>query len=488
MGKKILYNSEALFALREGVQKLAKAVKVTMGPKGRNVVIEQNGSPFLTKDGVTVARYFELQDPFENEGASMVREVCFETEKIVGDGTTTSIVLAEALLHQSIKYLTAGTNPQYFNEGLMKGMSIVMDELDKMSQPAQNIETIKTIAKVAANNDSEIAELIGKLYRSNSMLPIVFDESKGVTTEIEIINGTEINSGYVSRDFITDQSTQKCELQNVSVLFTNQKIDSFHKLLPVLVKVADYGKPFAIFAKGFSNDVIATLATNKRNNALEILAVKIPENTSDEFLEDIALVCGTELIDEKKGDMLENTSLDKMGEAKKIISGLSKTTIIGINSHNPQLKKIIDTLSQQVLHSANIKEKTIIEERIARLRGEIAHISLGATTDVEKKEKKTRIMDAYHSALSALEEGVLPGGGVSYVNAILRLNKTDVLHPDEKRGLQALGEALKAPFKTIIENAGQYAGDKLETIIASDDKNIGYNITTNEFENFITSG
>lgn len=488
MSKNIIYKEDALFELFKGVQKLAKAVKVTMGPKGRNVVIEKNGLPFTTRDGVTVARNIELENSFENEGASLVREVCFETEKIVGDGTSTSIVLAEALMQQSIKYLTSGVNPHEFSAGLKQGMKLVMDKIDGMSRPVKDLEMLKKIAFIAANNDNEVAGLLGKLYFNNRLLPLVFDESKGITTEIEIIHGTEINSGYFSRDFITDKDKQVCELQDAFVLFINQKIESFLKILPVLIKVADYGKPLVIFARGFSTDVISSLVTNLHNNTLWILPVKISENTPDELLEDMALVCGTQVKDAIKGDLVENININEMGRVKKIISDTGKTTIIGMKTHSPELAKIIEFLSQEALLKNNIYEKNKIEERIARLRGEIAHVRLGAQTDFEQKEKKTRIMSAYHSSLAALEEGYVPGGGVSFIVAMAALEKGVGLRPDGLKGLKALREALKAPFKTIVENAGEHAAEKLENVMEHPDKSTGYNVLTGQYEDFFVSG
>jgi len=488
MSKNIIYNEEALFALREGVKKLAGAVKVTLGPKGRNVIIEQYNHPFSTKDGVTVARSIELEDPFENEGAALVREACIKTGEYAGDGSTTSLVLAEALLNQSIRYITAGVNAEAFLEGLSKGTQKVLHFLDKKANRDIDNQAVLKVATIAANNDPAAGQLIEKLLTDGRLLSAVFEDSQGIENHLEIVNGTEISEGYYSREFITNNDHLTCELNDSFILVANQKIEKFQELLPLLVKVTDHTKPITLIAKGFGPEAMATLVANKRNNALEVLAVKVSDNFKDESFEDIALVCGTELVSPQKGNSIENLGARDLGIARLVISSSEKTIIYSSDKPNESLKNTIDKLTAKAIieHDLTVKKKLV--ERIANLTGKIAHVYVGAPTEFEREERKKRIINAYYSAQAAMEEGVLPGGGTAFIYALLELEKLKEHSGDAQKGIRTLAEALKVPFRTLLANAGEQPADKLDKIIELNRFGFGYNLNNGNYEDLFQSG
>jgi len=452
------------------------------------VVIEKNGKPFSTKDGATASRNIELVDPFENEGASLVKVACIKTGESAGDGSTTSMVLAEALLVRSLKFIIAGINTDEFLSGLKTGVDKMLQVLDEVADKNVSSQMVSKVATVAANNDSNAGELIEKLLANNRLLPAIFEDSQGVENELEIIHGTEIQVGFYSRDFITNIDKQSCELEDTFILVVDQKIEKFHELLPVLVIVAGYSKPITIIAKDFSSDVISTLAANKRNKTLDALAIKVPESYGSEFFEDIALVCGAELVCPQKGNSLEKSNLNSLGRVKSIVSTSERTIIYASDNKSEQLNLVIDSLTAKAVKETDINKKNSIVERLSRLTGKIAHVYIGAPTGFEREEKKNRFINAYYSAKAALDEGIVPGGGTAFLYALQKLDGIENLSAHEQIAIQVLKESLKAPFRTIIENGGEQSPGKFERIMEENKLGYGYNIVTGKYEDFFLSG
>lgn len=491
MYKNIIYNEEALMALHQGAKKLAKVVKVTFGPKGRNVIIELNGHPFLTKDGITVVRNIELADPFENEGAALLKAVCEKTGEKLGDGSTTSVVLTEALLSQSIKYITAGVNVEEFISGLETGSKAVLKELDEMAKHEVSPEIINRIATVAANNDPEIGKIITKLFLKDKLLPAIFEESHSVASDVEIVQGFELNTGYYSRDFITDEENQTAEYNDSFVIVTNQKIEGNLELMTFLNKVVETGKPLTIIARDFGNELIKTLVTNKKKNVLDVLdvlAIKIPNHVSDKIMEDIALTCNTKLVVPQSGILVENLQIKDLGITQKVVSNNEKTIISGTDKKNDLLDKTIINLYLQLIREPLFSVRNELSERISRLKGEIAHVYVGASTKLEREEKKQRFKNAYASAQAAIEDGIITGGGTGYLYTLKVLNKLNLPNKNMQKGISALGQALKEPFCTIIKNAGESYPEKLDKILDQHSVGLGYNVITRQYENFFESG
>lgn len=488
MHKNIIYNEEALMALQHGAKNLAKAVKVTLGPKGRNVIIDSNGHPYATKDGLSVARNIELADPFENEGAALLKSVCEKTGESLGDGSTTSVVIADALLSQAIKYITAGVNVELFTDGMETGCKTILKALDEMAGNNIAPETIHRIATVAANNEPEMGNIITKLFSDEKLLPATFEDSQSVGSEVEIVQGLELNVGFYSRDFITNAENQTAEHKDSDVIITNQKIENNREILAFLNNVVKAGNPLTIIARDFDNDLIRMLVTNKEKKVMDVLAIKIPNNISDEILEDIALTCNTNLVDARSGMRVEQIQLKDLGTTQKVISTNNKTIISGANKRNELLDKTKSKLLLQLVGEPILAERNKILERISRLGGEIAHVYVGAPSKLEREEKKQRVKNAYASAQAAIEQGVIAGGGTGYLYALKALNNLKISDINMQKGIAAFEHALKEPFCTIMKNAGEEYPEKLDKILGKHTPGLGYNIITRQFENFYDSG
>jgi len=344
------------------------------------------------------------------------------------------------------------------------------------------------VATVAANNDPNAGELLIKLLVDNRLLPTVFGESQGVENELEIINGTEIETGFYSREFVTNIDKQTCELEDCFVLAVDQKIEKFHELLPALIKVTDHSKPIAIIARGYSPDIISTLVTNKRNRALDILAIKVPVNSGSELIEDIALVCGAELISPQKGNSIEKSDLNSLGRVKSIISSSERTIIYGSDKKSGHIKSVIDSLSAKASKKTDLNKKNNLTKRLARLNGKIAHVFIGAPSGFERDEKKTRFINAYYSAEAALDEGIVPGGGTAFLYALKKLDEIENLSSNEQKAIKVLKKALETPFRTIIENGGEHSSGKYERVMEENKLGYGYNIVNGKYENFLKTG
>lgn len=488
MHKNIIYNEEALMALQQGAKELAKAVKVTFGPKGRNVFIESNGHSLSTKDGITVIRNIELADPFENEGAALLKAVCEKTGEKLGDGSTTAVVLSQTLLSESTKYITAGVNVEKFLNGFEVGSKTVLSALDEMAKHEISPETINRIATVAGNNDPEVGKIITKLYSNEKLLPALFEDSHSSVSEVEIVRGVELNAGYYSRDFITAEENQTAEYSDSFVIVSNQKIEGNREIMTLLNKVVETGKPLTIIAKDFGTELIKTLITNKTKNVLNVLAVKIPGSVSDTALEDIAITCNTKLTGAQNGIPIENLQIEELGTTQKVVSDNTKTIISGTGKKNELLDKTINKLIRQLTGESLLTKKNKISERISRLSGEIAHVYVGASSELEREEKKQRFKNAYASAQAAIEEGIITGGGTGFLYTLKALNNLNLQNKNMQKGVSALRQALKEPFCTIIKNAGESYPEKLDRILDEPTAGLGYNVLTRQFEDFFESG
>ena len=458
MSKSILFNEDALFKLQEGVSKLARAVKSTLGPLGRNVVISDNyGKPMITKDGITVAEHLSFKDPFENEGAQLVKEVCRRTEREAGDGTTTSIVLAEALLNEGIKQIVSGADPIAFARGLGKALTIISKALFDQTQPV-NFKMLPQIATLAANGDEALGIMIANLFKNGKETAIRIETGRGNTDECEFIEGLEIPGGYLSRDFITDQDRQVASYTNARVLIWETEIRTPQQILPILVQIFDSNKPICIIAKVISPEVINMLVMNKRTQSLPCLAIKAPGNGEEQtlWLEDIALLTGSRVFSEKRGDDLATIKIDDLGSAEYIECTAEKTILQANENSTEEAGNVIKAKMRTLLDIKDISERASLENRISRLKGKIAVLYLTAPTDMELNEKRSRTLDAINSVKGALEDGIVPGGGVAYLKCISHLyENAHQFDEEERKALKAIGMALSAPFLQIMANAGE---------------------------------
>jgi len=427
MAKQLLFSDEARKAILEGVEKLAKAVKVTLGPKGRNVVIEKKfGGPTITKDGVTVAKEIELEDPYENLGAEMVKEVASKTSDIAGDGTTTATVLAEAIYKEGLKNVTAGSNPMEIKRGIEKAVEVVVAELKKISIPVDDKEKIAQVATISANNDSVIGESIAEaMEKVGKDAPIQTEEGKTLETTLSVVEGMQFDQGYLSPYFVTDAERMECVLDNPYILLYEKKISSMKSLLPILEKVAQAGRPLLILSEETEGEALATLVVNKIRGTFTCCAVKAPGygDRRKAMLEDIALLTGGKAITEDLGIKMENITLEDLGEAKRVSITKEDTTIVEGKGSKEEVKARIKQIKNQIDDSDSDYDKEKLQERMAKLSGGVAVINVGAATEIELKEKKARIEDALHAARAAVEEGIVPGGGVALLRASLKLIK-----------------------------------------------------------------
>jgi len=490
MPKQILFGQEARVALVEGVNRIANAVKATLGPKGRNVLIEKSyGAPTVTKDGVTVAKAIELAEPFPNIGARMLREAASKTNDIAGDGTTTATVLAQAMVIEGMKHVTAGANPIYLKRGMDKAVEAAVDSIAKLAQKVKDKKEIKQIATVSANGDAEIGEIIAKAIEGvgdNGVITI--EEGKSLNTEMEMVDGMQFDRGYLSPHFVNQPAQMKVALEGAFVLCCEKKISTIVEMLPLLQKTAQAGKPLLIIAEDIEGEALATLVVNRLRGILNVCAVKAPAfgDRRKEILRDIATVTGGEYISEELGMKLENIELTQLGRAKRIEVTKDNTTIIEGGGKKKEIEGRCDQLRRQIEETTSDYDKEKLQERLAKLAGGVAVIKIGAATEVELKEKKYRADDALAATRAAIEEGVVPGGGVALLRAVERVKKLK-LQGDEAVGAEIIARALTAPISTIASNAG-YEGGVVVIDVTKAGGNNGLNAATGKMEDLVKAG
>jgi chaperonin GroEL len=489
--KQITFNSDARMALKRGVDKLADAVKVTLGPKGRNVIIEKKfGAPTVTKDGVTVAKEIELEDKLENVGAQMVKEVASKTSDVAGDGTTTATVLAQAILTAGLKSVTAGANPMDLKRGIDKAVEVVVAELRKMSQEVQDKNRIAQVATISANGDKAIGQLIADAFEKVGKDGVItVEEAKGTETTLEVVEGMQFDRGYLSPYFVTNPDTMEAVLEDAYILIHDKKISAMKDLLPILEKVVQTGKPLLIIAEDVEGEALATLVVNKLRGVLKVAAVKAPGfgDRRKAMLEDIAILTGGTVISEEKGYRLENATLDYLGQAERIIVDKDNTTIVGGKGDPAQIKARANQIRQQIEETTSDYDREKLQERLAKLAGGVAVLKIGAATEPEMKEKKARVEDALHATRAAVEEGIVPGGGVAYIRAIAALDKVEVENEDQKIGVQIVQRALEEPLRQIAENAG-WEGSIVVQRVKEGQGDFGFNAQTEEYGNLLEQG
>jgi chaperonin GroEL len=489
--KLIYYDTDARTKLRKGVDKLADAVRVTLGPKGRNVVIDKKfGAPTVTKDGVTVAKEIELEDPVENMGAQMVREVASKTSDNAGDGTTTATILAQAIVREGIKNVTAGANPMDLKRGVDLAVVKIVEELKRMSRDVENQNEIAQVGTISANSDKEIGKLIADaMEKVGKDGVITVEEAKGLETTLEVVEGMQFDRGYLSPYFVTNADSMEAELENPYILIHDKKISSMKDLLPILEKTAQQGKPLLIIAEDVEGEALATLVVNKLRGTLKVCAVKAPGfgDRRKAMLEDIAVLTGGTVISEEKGFKLENTTLSYLGTAKKINIDKDNTTIVEGAGKKDDIKKRINEIKGQIEKTTSDYDREKLQERLAKLSGGVAVLEVGAATEVEMKEKKARVEDALHATRAAVEEGIVPGGGVAYLRALKVLENLKGENDDQTIGIGIIVKALEEPLRQIVNNTGLEGSVILQKVKEGKD-DFGFNAQTEEYENLIKSG
>jgi chaperonin GroEL len=488
--KQLIFSEDARHAILRGVEKLAKAVKATLGPAGRNVVLDKKfGSPTITKDGVTVAKEIELENPYENIGAQLVREVASKTSDIAGDGTTTATVLAEAIYREGLKNVTAGANPMSLKRGIDKAVSAIVDELAKISKKVKDKEEIKQVATVSANWDTTVGEIIADaLDKVGKDGTVTVEEAKSIETTLEVVEGMQFDKGYLSPYFVTNSEDLEAVLENAYVLLHEKKISSLKDMLPLLEKIAKSGKPFLIIAEEVEGEALATLVVNKLRGTLQVCAVKAPGfgDRRKAMMEDIAVLTGGKLITEDLGIKLENVQLDELGRAKRIVIDKENTTIIEGEGKSSDINGRISQIRRQIEETTSDYDREKLQERLAKLAGGVAVINVGAATETEMKEKKARVEDALHATRAAVEEGIVAGGGVALLRAARAIDKLD-LTGDEKVGSEIVRRAVEEPLRTLVNNAGG-EGSVIVNEIKNKKGNEGYNVATGETVDLIKAG
>ena len=492
MAKEILYSWEARENLKKGVDALANAVKVTLGPKGRNVIIDKKfGAPQITKDGVTVAKEIELENTVENMGAQMVKEVASKTNDQAGDGTTTATVLSQIIFNHGIKYVTAGANPMDLKRGIDKAVATVVEDLKKRSKEVgESHEKIKQVAAISANNDYAVGEMITEaMQKVKKEGVITIEEAKGTETEVKIVEGMQFDRGYISSYFVTDTEKMEAVYENPYILIYDKKISNMKEFLPVLEKVVQTGNPLLVIAEDIENEALATLVVNRLRGSLKIVAVKAPGfgDRRKEMLEDIAILTGGVVISEEKGFKLEEAELDMLGQAEKITVDKENTTIVSGKGNKDDIEARIAQIKTHIEKSTSDYDREKLQERLAKLAGGVAVIYVGAASEVEMKEKKDRFDDALHATRAAIEEGILPGGGVAYIRAISLLDKIKSENDDEKFGIEIVRRALEEPLRQIAENAG-LEGSIVVNKVKDGKDNFGYNARIEKYEDLMSSG
>ncbi|MBN2177938.1 MAG: chaperonin GroEL [Deltaproteobacteria bacterium] len=491
MGAKILkYDEEARKSILAGVNALADAVKVTLGPKGRNVILEKTfGSPTITKDGVTVAKEIELEDKFENMGAQMVREVASKTSDVAGDGTTTATILAQAIYREGVRAVAAGSNPMEIKRGIDKAVAAVVEGLTKMSKPTKDQKEIAQVGTISANNDETIgniiAEAMGKVGKEGV---ITVEEAKGLQTELEVVEGMQFDRGYVSPYFVTNAEKMEVNLEDPYILIHDKKISNMKDLLPILETIAKMGKPLLIIAEDIEGEALATLVVNKIRGTLYIAAVKAPGfgDRRKAMLEDLAVLTGGKVISEEMGSKLENAQLDDMGTAKRIVIDKDNTTIIDGAGNRADLEGRVKQIRAQIEETTSDYDREKLQERLAKLVGGVAVIRVGAATETEMKEKKARVEDALNATRAAVEEGIIPGGGVALVRTISVLDKLK-LEGDQQIGVAIVKKSLEEPLRMIAANAG-FEGSIVVEKVKDKKGDFGFNAQTDKYENLMKAG
>jgi chaperonin GroEL len=489
--KELGFDVEARARLKVGVDKLARAVKVTLGPKGRNVVLDRKfGSPTVTKDGVSVAKEIELEDPVENMGAQMVKEVATKTSDVAGDGTTTATVLAQAIFGEGLKNVTAGTNPMGIRRGIDKGVEVVVDELKALSVETKDKKHIAQVGAISANNNTEIGELISDaMEKVGKDGVITVEEARGLETTLDTVDGMQFDRGYLSPYFVTDPERMEAVLEDPMILIHDKKVGSMKDLLPILEKVAQTGRPLLIVAEDVEGEALATLVVNKLRGTLKVAAVKAPGfgDRRKAMLQDIAVLTGGQVISEEVGFKLENTVASDLGEAKRIVIDKDNTTIIDGAGESDKIKGRIEEIRVAIDKSTSDYDREKLQERLAKLAGGVAVINVGAATETEMKEKKALVEDALHATRAAVEEGIVPGGGVALLRAQGRLADLNLDREDEQIGVQILLRALEHPVRQIAINAG-VEGSIVVSKIREGKGAFGYNAQTDEYEDLVKAG
>ncbi len=490
MAKMIAFDQEARDAIRRGVSKLARAVKVTLGPKGRNVILQKSfGSPTVTKDGVTVAKEVDIEDVYENMGARMVREVASKTSDVAGDGTTTATVLAEAIFNEGLRGVVAGVNPVQMKNGIEKAVADITEKLKKMSIPIKSPAEMSQVGTVAANGDKQIGELLAEaMDKVGKDGVITVDEGKSLKTEVELVEGMQFDRGYLSPYFVTNPEKMTCELEDVYVLIYEKKITNARDLVPVLEQVVQAGKPLLIVAEDIEGEALATLVLNKLRGTFRCVAVKAPGygDRRKAMLEDIAVLTGGTAIFESLGIKLENVKLTDLGRAKNLIVDKDNTTLIEGEGKRPDIKARIEQIRREIEVSTSDYDREKLEERLAKLSGGVAKVNVGAATESEMKEKKARVEDALHATRAAVQEGILPGGGVALLRASSTVKPEGLTH-DEEIGYNIVLRACRAPITAIANNAGKDGGIICEKVLEGKG-NFGYNAATDNFEDLVKAG
>jgi chaperonin GroEL len=492
MAKKIEFNVTAREGLKRGVDALANAVKVTLGPKGRNVVIDKKfGAPQITKDGVTVAKEIELRDPVENMGAQMLKEVASKTADIAGDGTTTATVLAQAIVTAGLKNVAAGANPMDLKRGIDKAVKVIVESLDNMSQAVGDDNSkIEQVATISANNDNTIGKLIAEAMKKVGKDGVItVEEAKGTDTTVEVVEGMQFDRGYLSPYFVTNADKMEADLENAFILIYDKKVSTMKDLLPVLEKVVQTGKPLVIIAEDVEGEALATLVVNKIRGSLKIAAVKAPGfgDRRKEMLQDIAILTGGTVISEEQGRRLEDAQLADLGRAEKITIDKDNTTIVNGAGEKETIVARINQIKAQIDSTSSDYDREKLQERLAKLAGGVAVLYIGAATEVEMKEKKDRVDDALHATRAAVEEGIVPGGGVSFIRAIKALDGLAGENEDETTGIGIVRRALEEPLRQIIANAGG-EGSIVVQKVTEGSGDFGYNARTEKYENLIAAG
>ncbi len=490
--KELYFSVDARAALKRGVDKLADAVKVTLGPKGRNVVIDKKfGAPTVTKDGVTVAKEVELADPLENMGAQMVKEVATKTSDVAGDGTTTATVLAQAVYREGLKNVTAGSNPMALKRGIEKAVTQIVEELKKISVPTAGKKEIAQVAAISANNDREIGDLIADaMEKVGKDGVITVEEARGIETTLETVDGMQFDRGYISPYFVTDPDKMESVLDDALILIHDKKISSMKDLLPVLEKVAQMGRPLLIIAEDVEGEALATLVVNKLRGTLKVSAVKAPGfgDRRKAMLEDIAKLTGGQVVSEEVGFKLENAVVSDLGRAKRIVIDKDNTTIIDGAGDAEAIQGRVKEIRAAIDKSTSDYDREKLQERLAKLAGGVAVINVGAATEAEMKEKKARVEDALHATRAAVEEGIVPGGGVALIRAQRALKGLKLEDHDEQIGVDIIRRAIEEPIRMIVQNAGGEGSIVVEKVRGSKDDAFGYNALTDTYENLVTAG
>ena len=490
--KELHFGVEARARLKRGVDQLADAVKATLGPRGRNVVIDKKfGSPTVTKDGVTVAKEVELPDPVENMGAQMVKEVATKTSDVAGDGTTTATVLAQAIYREGLKSVTSGVNPMAIKRGIDKAVEVVVAELKKVSMPTAGKKEIRQVATISANGDEAIGDKVSEaMEKVGKDGVITVEEAKGLETELETVDGMQFDRGYLSPYFVTDPEKMEAVLEDGYILIHDKKVSAMKDLLPVLEKVAQTGKPMLLIAEDIEGEALATLVVNKLRGTLKVCGVKAPGfgDRRKAMLQDIAVLTGGQVISDEVGFKLENTVLNDLGRAKRIIVDKDNTTIVDGAGKQDAIQGRIKEIKAAIEKTTSDYDREKLQERLAKLAGGVAIINVGAATETEMKEKKARVEDALHATRAAVEEGIVPGGGVALLRAVPALSKIKVEDPDEQVGIDIVRRALEEPLRIIASNAGVEGSIVVEKVKTSKEKNFGFNAQTGEYEDLVEAG